>query len=264
MSPSRVLIIDDESNIRETMRLALEAVGHTAETAADGPAGLERFGSGAEWDLVLLDQRMPGMDGIEVLRRIREIKPDAEVIMVTAFATVDLAVDAMKAGAMDFLRKPFTPDVLRRAVAAAIDRSSIPSVPPTQPAVTSPLPPGAGFRSLDGFRFWPAPDVASSGITVSGALRRAFVVASPRGHTERCTLVLSGRAVEAVLRLAGESNVPAGRVSDAAAWAVLMGRLWEHREMPPDSIEVTDLTPQHIEVLKGLLKSSPEVLGRRG
>lgn len=263
MSPSRVLIIDDESNIRETMRLALEAVGHTAETAADGPAGLERFGSGAEWDLVLLDQRMPGMDGIEVLRRIREIKPDAEVIMVTAFATVDLAVDAMKAGAMDFLRKPFTPDVLRRAVAAGIERNRVAAAAPAQPAPPA-VPLRVGFRSLDGYRFWPAPDVAPSGITVTGALRRAFVVASPQGMTEQCTLVLSGRAVEAVLRIAGESNVPAGRVSDAAAWAVLMSRLWEQRGMPPASIEVADLARQHIEVLKGLLKSSPEVWGRRG
>ncbi len=264
MSPSRVLIIDDESNIRETMRLALEAAGHTAETAADGPAGLERFGSGAEWDLVLLDQRMPGMDGIEVLRRIREIKPDAEVIMVTAFATVDLAVDAMKAGAMDFLRKPFTPDVLRRAVAAGIERNRVAAAAPAKPSAPSPGLLRTGFRSLDGYRFWPAPDVASSGITVTGALRRAFVVASPQGLTERCTLVLSGRAVEAVLRIAGESNVPAGRVSDAAAWAVLMSRLWEQRGMPPTSIEVADLTRQHIEVLKGLLKSSPEVWGRTG
>lgn len=262
MSPSRILIIDDESNIRETMRLALETAGYTTETAVDGPAGLESFGSGAEWDLMLLDQRMPGMDGIEVLRRIREIRPDAEVIMVTAFATVDLAVDAMKAGAADFLRKPFTPDVLRQTVAAGLDRARTSAIPPTQPSAPSPVPLRAGFRSLDGYRFWPAPDTASSGITVSGGVRRMFVVTSPQGQKEQCALVLSGRAVEAVLRIAGESEMPAGRVSDAAAWAVLMSRVWEQRGMPPAHIDVTDLTHEQLELVRGLLKTSVVAWGR--
>src|SRR5436309_15106300 len=120
MAGARLLIIDDEENIRETMQFALDAVGYQTEVAADGPEGLEKFGTGENWDLVLLDQRMPGMEGLEVLRHIRERDPAARVLMVTAYGTIELAVDAMKSGAVDFLRKPFTPDVLRGAVQAAL------------------------------------------------------------------------------------------------------------------------------------------------
>src|SRR5262245_15413766 len=120
MNEMRILIIDDEAHIRETMQLALEAVGYRTESAADGPAGLEKFGAGADWDLVLLDQRMPGMEGLEVLGRIRERDPEARVVMVTAYGTIELAVDAMRAGAIDFLRKPFTPETLRGAAAMAL------------------------------------------------------------------------------------------------------------------------------------------------
>jgi DNA-binding NtrC family response regulator len=118
---ARILIIDDESNIRMMLRLALQHVGHTVETAADGPEGLEKFGEGgAAWDVALLDQRMPGMEGLEVLREMRRRDPDARIIMITAFGTIDLAEEALQAGATDFLRKPFTVDTLRGAVQAAL------------------------------------------------------------------------------------------------------------------------------------------------
>src|SRR2546423_33647 len=117
---ARILLVDDESNIRMMIRLALQHVGHSVETAADGPEGLDKFGDGAGFDLTLLDHRMPGMEGLEVLREMRRRDPLAKIIMITAFGTIDLAVDAMKAGATDFLRKPFTADTLRRAVDAAL------------------------------------------------------------------------------------------------------------------------------------------------
>src|SRR5438034_8537810 len=103
---ARILVIDDEHNIRTMIRLALQHVGHTVETAADGLEGLEKFGNGTAWDLTLLDQRMPGMEGLEVLREIRQRDSQAQVVMITAFGTIDLAVEAMKSGATDFLRKP--------------------------------------------------------------------------------------------------------------------------------------------------------------
>src|SRR5689334_9257581 len=113
---ARILMVDDEHNIRMMIRLALQHDGHTVEAAADGSEGLEKFGDGSAWDLVLLDQRMPGLEGMAVLRQMRYYDADARVIMITAFGTVDLAVDAMKAGATDFLRKPFTADTLRGAI----------------------------------------------------------------------------------------------------------------------------------------------------
>src|SRR6059036_91391 len=124
----RTLIIDDEAHVRRMMRLTLETAGYEVGEAADGLQGLAAFGNGTTWDVVLLDQKMSGIDGLEVLRRMKERAPTARVIMVTAFASIELAVEAMKLGATDFMRKPMTPEILRSAVAAAIasDRSARP------------------------------------------------------------------------------------------------------------------------------------------
>src|SRR5579872_503365 len=136
---ARILLIDDESNIRTMIRLALQHAGHTVETAADGPEGLEKFGSGEDWDLVLLDHRMPGMAGLDVLREIHRRDPNARVIMITAFGTIDLAVDAMKAGATDFLRKPFTTDTLRGAVRAALQAEPGSTMAAASQTATAPI-----------------------------------------------------------------------------------------------------------------------------
>src|ERR1044072_795305 len=104
------------------IRLALQHVSHEVDTASQGEGGLRKFGDGSGFDLVLLDQRMPGMTGIEVQRAIRKKAPKAKLIMITAFGTIDLAAEAIQAGAMDFLRKPFTADTLRNAVQSALDR----------------------------------------------------------------------------------------------------------------------------------------------
>src|SRR5262245_3505808 len=116
----KLLIIDDEPHIREMMRLTLEAAGNQIDEAASGENGLAQFANGADYDVVLLDQKMPGIDGLQTLKRLKERAPDACIVMVTAFASIELAVDAMKLGATDFLRKPMTPETLRGAVAAAI------------------------------------------------------------------------------------------------------------------------------------------------
>src|SRR5579862_2615392 len=102
------------------IRLALQHVGYQVEAASDGEEGLRKFGDGEGWDLVLLDQRMPGMTGIEVQKVIRKRSSKTKLIMITAFGTIDLAAEAIQAGAMDFLRKPFTADTLRGAIQSAI------------------------------------------------------------------------------------------------------------------------------------------------
>ena len=81
----RVLIIDDETNIRRMMKLTLEADRYDVEDAADGLTGLELFGDGSRFDAVVLDQKMPGMDGIEDVRQMLRRAPDATIVMVTAF-----------------------------------------------------------------------------------------------------------------------------------------------------------------------------------
>ena len=137
----KLLIIDDEPHIRQMMRFTLEAAGYEVDEAADGQAGLDRFGDGAGYDAVVLDQKMPGLDGLETLQQIKERAPDACVLMVTAFASIELAVDAMRLGATDFLRKPMTPETLRSAVAAAIAGK------PSRAAAARPTPAAAARRS---------------------------------------------------------------------------------------------------------------------
>jgi len=147
----RILIIEDEPAIRRLMAMALESSGYDATTAEDGPSGLAQFADGSGWRAVLLDQRMPGMEGLEVLRRIKAINTAVPVIMVTAFPSIDLAVDAMKLGAVDFLRKPLTPDVLRSAVAAAMRARPAGALRPSPRPDIHPIP-DIEMITMNGFR----------------------------------------------------------------------------------------------------------------
>ena len=104
-----ILIVDDEKNIRTHLATYVRGLGHTAETAADGPAALAAVERGAI-DVVLTDVRMAGMDGLALLREIRRRQPDVVVVLMTAYATVPQAVEAMRAGAYDYLVKPFSLD----------------------------------------------------------------------------------------------------------------------------------------------------------
>ncbi|WP_028325579.1 FAD-dependent oxidoreductase [Desulfatirhabdium butyrativorans] len=108
----RVLVVDDEAIVRDSTRDWLqEEGGFAVDTADSGPAALEMLRQ-KPYHLMLLDIKMPGMDGVEVLRKAREVLPDLVVIMMTAYATVETAVDALKMGALDYLIKPFDPEAL--------------------------------------------------------------------------------------------------------------------------------------------------------
>jgi DNA-binding NtrC family response regulator len=115
MSESTVLIVDDERNIRLTLSLALEALNISVDTASTGEEALQKLAENS-FKLMLLDLKLPGMDGLEVLRRIVDKYPDLMVIMITAYGSIEVAVEAMKMGAMDFLQKPFDPHVVRDMV----------------------------------------------------------------------------------------------------------------------------------------------------
>lgn len=110
-----ILVIDDEVGMREGCRRALTPRGFRVEVAEHGVEGLRKFREG-QFDLVLLDAMMPGMSGLELLDRIHEHAPDTVCVMITGYATVDLAAQAMKQGAQDFLPKPFTSDELLTVV----------------------------------------------------------------------------------------------------------------------------------------------------
>ena len=120
MSP-RILVVDDERNIRRVLQALLEADGYDVQVAADGDearAFLRR--AKPPFDAVLTDLRMPGCDGLALLRWTRETHPDTPVVMVTAHGTVDVAVESMRDGAFDFITKPFEEAELRDILAKAV------------------------------------------------------------------------------------------------------------------------------------------------
>jgi DNA-binding NtrC family response regulator len=104
-----ILVVDDEAAIRESLKDWLMEDGYGVSLAVDGKHAVGMVGD-SQYDVILLDLKMPGMDGLETMRRIKEISPDSEVLMMTAYASVDTAVQAMKEGAFDYLVKPFDPD----------------------------------------------------------------------------------------------------------------------------------------------------------
>ncbi len=118
---TRILVIDDEEGIRAGCRRVLEPEGYVVEVAATGREGLEKFRQQPA-DVVLIDVMLPDMRGVELLEPIRQQDPDAVCIIITGYATVELAVQAIKAGAYDFLSKPFTADVLLMTVRQGLER----------------------------------------------------------------------------------------------------------------------------------------------
>jgi CheY-like chemotaxis protein len=121
MEGKQVLIVDDEKNIRLTLSLALEPLGLEVDTAVNGEEALAKLAE-KEFAMILLDLRMPGMDGIGVLREVRRMRPDIPVIMISAYGTIESAVEAMKGGAADFIRKPFVPNDIRDLVSRVLLR----------------------------------------------------------------------------------------------------------------------------------------------
>ncbi|HLJ53964.1 MAG TPA: response regulator [Chthonomonadaceae bacterium] len=228
---ARILVVDDENNIRLTMRLALQHSGHAVITAADGPEGLAAFGDGSAIDLVLLDQRMPGMQGLEVLREMRRIQSAARIIMVTAFGTVDLAVEAMKAGATDFLRKPFTADVLRGAVQSALSAGR-------EEART-----GITFVSttVNGYRI---EFRAHSGRRLESEFSQTFTVVAPNGSRNECTVHLPDYVQELVRAHIDCEEPPGGdRFWQAVCEEALANYLWQNAEAPHEgSLQIDELT----------------------
>jgi len=223
----RILIVDDEENIRRVTRLTLEAAGYEVGEACDGEQGLEAFDDGANWDAVLLDQRMPGMDGLETLRHIKQRQSGARVIMSTAYASIELAVDAMKLGATDFVRKPMTPEILRNAVAAALSRQ------PRVPEITKPAAQGITAGPL-------VQTITMNGFTISDSeapqhspLERRFTVKSPGGDEHEVLVRIDEEAVGYVERMTKRHLPPESSFWTAQAGRALSDYLWKEGKVPP-------------------------------
>jgi two-component system NtrC family sensor kinase len=117
----KLLVIDDEPSTRDLLKLSLESDGYTVFTAEDGAKGLELFAK-ENPSIILTDIKMPGMDGIEVLKRVKELSPDAEVIVITGHGEMNLAIQALQLEASDFISKPISDESLNLALKRAQDK----------------------------------------------------------------------------------------------------------------------------------------------
>jgi DNA-binding NtrC family response regulator len=120
----RILIVDDDEIVLRSCLRILRDDDYEIDTAGDGLSALEKVNENV-YDVLILDIKMPKMDGIEVLRRVKEARPDIDVIMITGLHDIGTAVQAMKLGALDYLPKPFEPDQLKLLVARAFDRKAL-------------------------------------------------------------------------------------------------------------------------------------------
>jgi len=215
----RILVIDDEEHIRRMMRLTLEAAGYEVEEASNGNEGLRLYGDGSNWSAVVLDQRMPGMDGLETLSELKTQNSDARVVMATAYASIELAVDAMKVGATDFVRKPMTPEILRNSVAAALAKSQAVAKEP-QPLIQTITM--NGFTILD--------DEESPALDHS---QRRFIVTTPGGQKHDVLVEIDLEAISYVARLTGRQLKPESSFWTSQARRFLSDFLWHERKVPP-------------------------------
>ena len=216
----RILVIDDEEHIRRMMRLTLETAGYEVGEAKDGAEGLSLYGDGSHWDVVVLDQRMPGMDGLETLRQIKQQDVNARVVMATAYASIELAVDAMKLGATDFVRKPMTPKVLRSAVSAALSKV-------TGEVDSTPQPPIQTI-TMNGFTI-----VDDDETPALDDLQRRFIVISPEGLRHDVLVQIELEAIEYVERMTGRHLAADNSFWTAQARRLLSDFLWNERGVPP-------------------------------
>jgi DNA-binding response OmpR family regulator len=124
MQKKPILVVDDEKNIRLTMTQSLEPLSIAVQTAVNGEEALQKLHE-ESFALVFLDLKMPGMDGMQVLRRIKQDWPKTRVIIITAHGTIESAVEAMKLGAVDFIQKPFSPGEIRELATLVLKREAL-------------------------------------------------------------------------------------------------------------------------------------------
>ena len=245
----RVLIVDDEENIREMTRLALEAAGYEVGEAASGLEAFAIIGGDESWDAVLLDQKMPGMVGTEVLRRLKVMLPSAKLIMMTAYASVELAIEAMKLGATDFVRKPMTPEILRNALTAALAKGA--EARRSTTATGEDRVSHLRTVTLNGFTILRAADLVRS--LPQRQNERCFVVRTPHGKELDVVVEIDSEALAQVERVMG--GLPLGKAFwTEQAERFLTDFIWNDGHVP----EAGRLT------LKGVEREALEKAAREG
>jgi len=241
----KILVIDDEPHIRRMMRLTLEAAGYEIDEAASGEEGLAHFADGRSYDAVVLDQKLPGMDGLDTLKRLKERAADATVLMVTAYASVELAVDAMKLGATDFLRKPMTPETLRAAVAAALAGRATRPATRARGAAGSAERPRIATLTLNGFQILQEPEPPDP--TRSHHVFRVKHFAD--GSEFTVTVTIDPEIVARVARLTQRNLQPGGGFWRGQAERLLSAYLWSEGKAPAGGqLTVRDVSRDDIDI----------------
>lgn len=115
----RILVIEDEVNVAKALKMILGEAGYEVDVAVTGRSALDHC-EGSYFDLLIADLRLPDINGMDVIRKVKRDHPDAQVLVITGHATVQSAVEAMKLGVFDYLPKPFTEEQLKTAVASAL------------------------------------------------------------------------------------------------------------------------------------------------
>ncbi len=133
----QILIMEDEMSVAKGLELVLSDEGYTVDLAMTGRSALDNFSQKA-FDLLIADLRLPDIDGMEVIKKVKNSRPDTEVIVVTGYSTVSSAVEAMKLGATDYLSKPFTDDELMSAVRVALQEKKAFNTGAAEAAVAEP------------------------------------------------------------------------------------------------------------------------------
>lgn len=179
----KILVIDDDTSLRRVLEYNLQEAGYAVATASSGEEGVALLDEVSP-ALVITDMKMPGMDGLQVLKAVKERSPETLVIMITAFGTVDIAVEAMKGGAYDYITKPFNRDELRLTVAKALQFSGLAH---ENKRLRSVLADRADFRSMVGS---------------SAAMEKVFQVVAKVADTEASVMITgeSGTGKELVAR----------------------------------------------------------------
>jgi DNA-binding NtrC family response regulator len=122
---ARILVVDDQDMMRDSLTATLTRDGHEVICCVDGPMAVTRLGAAGRVDLLITDLKMPRMTGLELLAEAKRLRPETPVVLMTAFATVSTAVEAMKLGAYDYIQKPFDGDEIKLLVDRTLEHSRL-------------------------------------------------------------------------------------------------------------------------------------------